>query len=262
MIICGGGRRATLRLLLPPLAGLALLAAAPGCDRQGVGQGASAPTTRRVVTTGPAGAGVARGVVSFKGTPPPGEDAGGSACHRGAPVIHVAPVEVGPGGGLRDVMVYVKDPRAVPSAAPGGPVVLDQVNCQYVPRVLGVRVGQVLRVRSSDPAMHNVHALSRLNPALNFGMSRPGETRDVSFAAPEEFTVKCDVHPWMSARVYVLDHPFFAVTGADGRFEITGLPAGECEVVFSHPFLGERTRKVTAADGAAAEVDVTFEKEK
>ena len=74
--------------------------------------------------------------------------------------------------------------------------------------------------------------------------------------------MKCDVHPWMSARVYVLDHPFFAVTGADGRFEIAGLPPGEHHVVFSHPFLGERRRKVATADDAAAEVDVTFEKEK
>jgi plastocyanin len=198
--------------------------------------------------------------VTFKGTVPPGEELDGSRCHSGAGTIRVAPVTVGDGGALRDVMVYVKDPSAVPGDAPKDVAVLDQVNCRYRPHVLGVRVGQVLRVKSSDPATHNVHTLSERNPAVNFGMTRSGETRDLTFSAPEQFAVKCDVHPWMTAHVYVLDHPFFAATGDDGRFEITGLPAGEAELVFSHPFLGERRRKVTVGTEAVA-VDVTFEKE-
>ena len=64
----------------------------------------------------------------------------------------------------------------------------------------------------------------------------------------------------MTAHVYVFDHPFFAATGGDGQFEITGLPPGEAELVFSHPFLGERRRKVKVGTEAVA-VDVTFEKE-
>jgi hypothetical protein len=63
----------------------------------------------------------------------------------------------------------------------------------------------------------------------------------------------------MTATVYVLDHPFFAVTGEGGAFEVAGLPPGEHEVVFSHPFLGERTRKL-AVGGGAVTADVTFEK--
>jgi len=211
------------------------------------------------VTTGPAGTGVIRGVVSFKGTVPEGEDVEGVRCHPGATTIHVAPVTGGAGGALKDVMVYLKDPAVVPSGESDQPAVLDQVHCQYVPRVLGVRVGQVLRVTSSDPALHNVHTLSERNPRLNFGMTGAGQSREVRFTAPEQFTVRCDVHPWMSATVYVLDHPFFAVTGDNGQFEISGLPAGEHEVVFSHPFLGERVRKVTVgADPVSA--DVTFER--
>jgi len=153
----------------------------------------------------------------------------------------------------------VKDPEAVPSGLPAGPAVLDQVDCQYVPHVLGLRAGQVLRVKSSDPAMHNVHGLSEKNPGFNFGMTRTGESRDLTFARPEQFVVKCDVHPWMTAHVYVFDHPFFAVTGDDGAFEIAGLPPGEHEVVFSHPFLGERHRRCNV-DTGEARVEMTFEK--
>jgi plastocyanin len=202
---------------------------------------------------------VVRGTVTFKGTPPEGEDVEGSRCHPGAATIHVAPVTVGADGSLKDVMVYVKDPPAAPAAGSEPPAVLDQVNCRYVPRVLGVRVGQLLRVTSSDPAVHNVHTLSDRNPRLNFGMTGAGQSRDVTFERSEQFPVRCDVHPWMTATVHVFDHPFFAVSDDDGRFGITDLPPGEHEVVFSHPFLGERSRKVTVGAEAVV-VDVTFER--
>ena len=246
--------------LLPPLAGFALFLSG-GCEDRSESTGAAAPSATRVVTTGPAGTGIVRGTVSFKGHAPEPERVDAARCHPGATEIEVAPVRLGAGGALRDVMVYVKDPRAVPADAPGDPVTLDQVDCQYVPHVLGVRAGQVLRVKSSDPTAHNVHAMSAKNPTVNFGMTQPGSTRDLTFAVPEQFAVKCDVHPWMTAHVYVMDHPFFAVSGDDGKFEITGLPPGEHRLVFSHPFLGERER-VVQVDAGAATADVTFERSK
>jgi plastocyanin len=256
----------SLRVAYPPLVGVAILVGVAACDSADPGarkeSAAGSPTTR-VVTTGPAGSAVIRGVVSFKGTPPEGEEIDGSRCHTGAGTIRVAPVTVGSGGGLKDVIAYVRDPAVVPGSVPDVPAVLDQVNCQYVPHVLGVSVGQVLRVKSSDPTMHNVHTLSDVNPSSNFGMTKAGESRDLTFGKPERFAVRCDVHPWMTAHVYVLDHPFFAVTGDDGRFEIKGLPAGEHTVVFSHPFLGDRERRVTVGtDGTTTQLDVTFEKGK
>ena len=252
--------RKTLSRLLPPLAGFALFASA-GCGDDAGTTGNAAPGAARVVTTGPAGTGVVRGTVTFKGNAPEPERVDAARCHAGAGEIEVAPVVVGDGGALKDVMVYVRDPAAVPAGVPDEPVVLDQVNCRYVPHVLGVRAGQVLRVKSSDPTLHNVHAMPRKNPTVNFGMTQPGSSRDLTFAAAEQFAVRCDVHPWMTAHVYVLDHPFFAVSGADGKFEITGLPPGEHRLVFSHPFLGERER-VVQVDAGAATADVAFERSK
>jgi plastocyanin len=259
---CKKSRRS--QAIWPPLGLFAVLLCGTGCDNVEPAAGRRASpgsATTRTVTTGPAGSAVIRGIVSFKGTPPEGEEIDGSRCHPGAAPIQVAPVIVSGGGVLKDVIAYVKEPAVVPAGLPEAPAVLDQVNCQYVPHVLGVSVGQTLRVRSSDPAMHNVHTLSDVNPSSNFGMTRAGESRDLTFGKPERFAVKCDVHPWMTAHVYVLDHPFFAVTGEDGRFEIQGLPAGEHTVVFSHPFLGDRERRVTVEkDGAVVELNATFEK--
>jgi plastocyanin len=197
--------------------------------------------------------------VTFKGVAPKPEAVPGPKCHGGAAATSNAPVVVSGANGLKDVMVYVKDAGPAGSGTTA-PAVLDQVNCQYVPHVIGVRTGQVLRVTSSDATLHNVHAVCVDNPEVNFGMTGAGQARDLTFAAPERFAVKCDVHPWMRAHVYVLDHPWFAVTDADGRFEIGRLPPGEHTLVFSHPFLGDRERPVVAREAGPVEADVVFEK--
>ena len=166
---------------------------------------------------------------------------------------------VSPDGRLKDVVVSVKDAAAAdgPSAAPA---VLDQVNCQYLPHVLAGRTGQAVKVKSSDPTLHSVHVLAVDNAGANFGMTGAGQSRDLTFGVPERVRVKCDVHPWMSAHVYVFDHPYFAVTADDGSYEIKGLRPGEHTLVFSHPFLGDREQAVTVGDESPSVVDARFEK--
>ena len=198
----------------------------------------------------PAGNGVIRGTVSFRGERPAERKIPNSACHAGAELAPDETVVVDEGGGLRNVLVYLKDgPNAdVPPAA--SPTVLDQVNCRYVPRVVAVRVGETLRLRSSDPTMHNVHGLAEKNAAFNVGMTAASQTKDMTFAAPEVFRVKCDVHPWMVAHVGVFDHPFHAVSGGGGSFELTRVPPGTYTLVAWHEKYGEAAQQVTVTEGA------------
>lgn len=220
----------------------------------------SAATTRAAVALG---TGVVRGVVSFNGTPPEAEEVPAGKCHASSDPVTVAPVTVSDAGRLKDVVVYVKDAAPAGVLTPG-PAVLDQVDCQYVPHVLALRVGQVLTVKSSDPTLHNVHTLAVDNAGVNFGMTGAGQSRDLTFEVPERVRVKCDVHPWMTAHVYVLDHPYFAVTATDGSYEIRAMPAGEHTLVFSHPFLGDRERNVTVGGGEAAvpvEANLMFQRQ-
>ena len=74
--------------------------------------------------------------------------------------------------------------------------------------------------------------------------------------------VKCDVHPWMASYVGVLEHPFYAVTGADGSYSISGLSAGTYTLEAWHERLGTQTSTVTVADGAAASADFSFSPKK
>ncbi len=69
------------------------------------------------------------------------------------------------------------------------------------------------------------------------GQPVQGQVLTLSFPKVEHGVfIKCDVHAWMSAYVHVLDHPFHAVTGEDGTFEIKGLPPGEYELTVWHAY--------------------------
>ncbi len=159
----------------------------------------------------------------------------------------------GPDGMLRNVVVYLKDAPpldAVAAAAASAPT-LDQLSCRFMPHVIAMHVNQKLRVKNSNPTLHNVHTITQTNPAVNFGMLESSQ-RDLDFRAPEFIQVKCDVHPWMLAHVAIFDHPFFAVTDEEGRFRIENVPAGTYTVVAWQERLGELQQQVTIAAPATA----------
>ena len=173
-------------------------------------------------------------------------------CHPGAAPIEEETVIVNGNGTLRNVLVSVEGAGAGDGSS-REPALLDQVDCRYVPHVLGVQVGQKLRLRSSDPTMHNVHYVPDVNPQGNYGFTKAGEERTTAFAAPEVVRIKCDVHPWMTAYVGVFASPFFAVTRDDGTFEIKGLAAGEYKLVTWHERYGKLEQLVTVNEAAPAE---------
>jgi plastocyanin len=167
---------------------------------------------------------------------------------------------VGPGNGLQNVFVYVKDGLGARTyATPTTPVRLDQKGCRYVPHVFGVQVGQTVSISNSDGTLHNVHAVPASNREFNFGQPASVPAAPRVFDKPEVMVpFRCDVHSWMNAYAGVLPHPFFAVTPADGTFEITGLPAGSYTLEAWHEQLGAQTLPVTVAADAPAKVTMAF----
>ncbi len=166
---------------------------------------------------------------------------------------------VGDPGKLANVFVYVKSGLSGSYPASSEPAVLDQIGCMYLPHVSGVQVGQKLTIRNSDPTLHNVHALPTVNAEFNKGQPFQNMTFDHKFDKPEVMVrFKCDVHPWMSSYMGVLDHPFFAVSKADGSYSIGGLPAGTYTVEAWHETLGTKTMEVTVEDDAVAAASFDF----
>ncbi len=148
---------------------------------------------------------------------------------------------------------------AGPYPAPSAPAVLDQDGCLYHPRVVGVMVGQDLEIRNSDPVLHNIKAVPTENRGFNISQPREGMTTTRTFNTPEVMVpMECSVHGWMNAYVGVSEHPYFAVSGENGSFSISGLPDGTYQLEAWHETLGTQSAEVTVGDGAMASVEITF----
>jgi plastocyanin len=164
-------------------------------------------------------------------------------------------------GALQNVFVHIKDGLGNKYIfdTPTEPAKLDQKGCRYVPHVLGVRVSQPLEVINSDQTLHNVHGMPKTNREFNHGQPIAGMKNTVTFSSPEVMVpFKCDVHAWMLAYVGVVPHPYFAVTGKEGTFELQTIPPGTYTIEAWHEKLGRQTQTVTLGEKDSKDVTFTF----
>jgi plastocyanin len=138
-------------------------------------------------------------------------------------------------GNIQYVLIYIKEGLGDQKfTLPKTPVVVEQKGCRFEPHLLGIMVGQELMFRNMDDLMHIVHVVPKSNREFGFSQAKRGEERPKVFAAKEIIRLFCDVHPWMVAWIHVLDHPFYAVTAADGKFRIKGVPPGKYTIEAWH----------------------------
>jgi len=241
--------------------GLALALAACG----GGGGQPVEPTggEERPPDAGPAGGGTVTGVVNFSGTAPEAEpilmDAEPVCQEQYPDGAFTETAIVNDNGTLLNVFVYVKEGLADQEwPVPSDGVLLDQSGCRYHPHVLGIQAGQTLIIRNSDGFLHNIHPMPVNNRPFNIGQPVEMDS-EKSFNLPEVMIpVECDVHDWMLGYIGVLEHPFFAVTGSDGSFSISGLPPGDYLIEAWHELYGTQTRSVSVPEGGTEQIEFTY----
>ncbi len=246
---------------------LTLVLTLTGCGKKS-GDTAQAPaesTTAGAPAAAQAGGATVSGSVKFTGTKPTPKkiqmsaDAYCKTQHAGG-TTDGEEVVVNTNGTLMNVYVYVKSglgDKTFP--VPSTPASLDQHGCVYRPHVIAVQSGQEIAIKNSDGVLHNINARPKINKGFNFGQPVQNMESKKSFDKPEVMIpIKCDVHPWMGGYVGVQNHPFAKVTGEDGSFSLSGLPAGTYEVEAWHEKYGTSVQSVTVGETETKAISFTF----
>ena len=162
---------------------------------------------------------------------------------------------------LQNVVVYLSDiSRGL--KAPTTDVTIDNIECEFVPRVQTAFVGGRIVAKNSDDTLHNTHLFlnkdGETRDLKNMALPKAGQTRKYKVKYAGLLDVKCDAHNWMQGWVFVSKHPYIAVTGADGSFKMDNVPAGTWAVKAWHEKFGEKDGSVTVTAGGTATLELSY----
>lgn len=170
-------------------------------------------------------------------------------------------IEVGPDKGVKNAAVYLVDVskgKAWPATSAKTPE-LDNFKCDFVPDVQIIRAGK-LDVVNNDPVLHNTHGYYGKRTAFNLALPNKGQRIPTDLSRPGIVRVDCDAHGWMEGWIYVVDNPYYALTGADGKFSITDVPPGTYKLVAVQSFTGPIEQTVTVAAGKSTDLTIELKK--
>src|SRR4029453_4613168 len=169
-------------------------------------------------------------------------------------------IKVGPDKAVQNAVVYLADiakGKAWPADTKKPEI--NNNKCKFEPNIQVVRAGG-LDVVNSDPMLHNTHGYYGKRTVFNLALPNQGQRIPVELPRPGEGRIDCDAHGWMEAWVYVVDNPYCAVPGADGKFPIPDVPAGTYKLVAYQPFTGPNEQTVTVAAGQPSGLNIQRKK--
>jgi plastocyanin len=165
---------------------------------------------------------------------------------------------VGPGRGLRYAVVTLEGITKGKAVERETAHELDNIKCRFSPHVQAASVGQFVVLKNSDPILHTAHAFfTKEQPQFNVGLY-PGRVSRKPLVAAGLVTIRCEVHPWMSAYIVVTEHPYHAISDLYGEYELSDVPPGRYRLKIWHESLGIQEKPIEVKAGARQTVDFTF----
>jgi plastocyanin len=206
------------------------------------------------------GGGSIEGTVLYRGAVPtktiiPTKDVEVCGEPREEPLIHV-----GADKAVQSAVVYlVEVAKGKPWPAAGKTPELDNVKCRFEPEVQVIPAGAI-DIVNTDPVLHNTHGYYDKRTAFNLALPNKGQRIPTELKRPGTVRVDCDAHGWMEGWIYVVGNPYYAVTGADGKFAITDIPPGDYKLVAVQPFTGPIEVPVTVAEKKPTSLTIELKK--
>jgi hypothetical protein len=154
-------------------------------------------------------------------------------------------------GGLANVVITVDVPGAE-LVVPEEPVIVQLYHCRFEPHITIVPMGGTVSFVNAHEISDNVHTYPLRNKSINHTIA-VGSQVSQQLARADRIKVKCDLHPWEEAYVVVVDTPYVAVSGPDGRFSIPGLPPGKYQAQAWHEQSGKVKLEISVAEDGSAE---------
>lgn len=204
-----------------------------------------------------------RGVVKFEGTVPKAKPismaADPSCAKQHSGLVPTSEIVTDSKGGLQNALIFISDGLGDRTfEPPKEPAVITQKGCLYEPRVQAVQANQPIEVVNDDPTSHNIHPIPANNREWNKA-ELPGAKLEEAFAREEiAIPVKCNIHPWMRGYIAVLKNPYFAVSKADGSFDLPQLPPGTYTIKAWHEKLGTSTQTITIGPNQTKDINFVF----
>lgn len=202
------------------------------------------------------------GRVTYKGEPPVPETIAvrkdPEVCGREKTAANLI---VGADKGIKNVVARLLDVRRGKPFAKKRSVTIDQKNCEYTPRILLFQAGTRVAIENNDGILHNTNVVAEKNPSFTIAQPKFRRVVERRIDDPEmPMRVRCDVHSWMTSWWIAQEHPYYAVTKADGSFTLSDVPPGDYTLEVWHETLGRTTRPLTINPNAETRVSVEMTK--
>ena len=165
-------------------------------------------------------------------------------------------------GGLKDTVIAI---QGLQKGKPFHPQIqtLNISLCHSEKYVIGVRNSEDILIQNTDPIRHEIATYEIGESLANQITNKPVDPKTSQVRSAyvrkgvDQFLMKCNLHPFLQTRAFLVDNPYYTVTDKDGNFSIEDIPPGTYDVVAWHPFIP--TRKGTVTIDAEGEATINFE---
>jgi hypothetical protein len=164
--------------------------------------------------------------------------------------------------GLAGVIVWIADAKTGKALPVEKRLELSSEKCALDPRVQAVVVGTTMNVYNEDRLLHKLifiggaHDTLTKMPFFNSGQMVASERLATK---PGIVEVRCALHAWTHGYIAVFDHPYFAVTDANGAFTIDSLAPGTYKMMVWHEGMAQPVaQQIQIGANGTARVDLAI----